>query len=156
MTHRRRKEERKKKREERDKVLKIEDEARGKKAKPFLDFIIRYVHFFILAGIIAGAVTLRWASADFNVLLDADPWWFYRYSQEIYDGNFRAPVWDIQSYYPPGRPVIHYLGWSYTIAIFYAITHAFSPGMTLMEFSGLFVPFFASLSASLYNTLVSM
>jgi hypothetical protein len=148
MTHRRRKEERKKRKEEKDaKGQKVEEEDKGKKANPLLGFIIRYVHFFILAGIIAGAVGLRWVTADFNVLLDADPWWFYRHAQEIYDGNFRAPAWDIQSYYPAGRPVTYYLGWSYTIAIFYAITHAFSPDMTLMKFSGLFVPFFASLSA---------
>ncbi|MFQ5941721.1 MAG: STT3 domain-containing protein [Nitrososphaerales archaeon] len=100
-----------------------------------------------MAGIISIAIALRWISADFVVLFDADPWWHYRHAQEIYNNSFQPPEWDLLSHYPAGRPVVYPLGWSYTLAIFYGITHPFVEGLTLMKFSGLFVPFFASLSA---------
>ncbi|MGH9878199.1 MAG: STT3 domain-containing protein, partial [Nitrososphaerales archaeon] len=107
----------------------------------------KYVQYFILAGIIFAAIGLRWISADFQGLLGADSWWFYRHAEEIYNNNFEPPKWDVLSYSPPGRPAFYYIGWSYTIAIFYAITQPFLSGMTLMQFSGLFTPVFASLAA---------
>jgi hypothetical protein len=110
-------------------------------------FVSRYVQYFILAGIILGAIGLRWISADFQGLLGADSWWFYRHAEEIYNNNFAPLKWDNLSYSPPGRPAVYYIGWSYTIAIFYAITQPFLNGMTMMQFSGLFTPVFASLAA---------
>jgi asparagine N-glycosylation enzyme membrane subunit Stt3 len=50
------------------------------------------------------------------------------------------------SYFPPGRPVTAYLGWSYTIAIFYLFTKLFTT-ITLMRFSGLFIAFFSAACA---------
>ncbi len=113
----------------------------------FRAFIEKYIQYFLLAAIVLTAIGIRWISADFQVLLDADPWWFYRHAQEIYNNSFQPPKWDLLSYYPPGRPVNYYLGWSYTIATFYAMIHPFLPALSLMKFSGLFTPVFASLSA---------
>lgn len=113
----------------------------------FVAFTQKNVQYLLLVGIIVTAIALRWVSADFEVLLGTDPWWFYRHAQEIYNNHFEPPEWDILSYYPPGRPVDYYLGWSYTLAIFYAITQPFFPDLTLMKFSGLFVPIFASITA---------
>lgn len=110
------------------------------------NFGLKYAQYFILAGIIFAAIGLRWISADFQALLGADSWWFYRHAEEIYNNNFEPPKWDILSYSPPGRPA-DYMGWSYTIAIFYAITQPYLSGMTIMQFSGLFTPVFASLAA---------
>jgi dolichyl-diphosphooligosaccharide--protein glycosyltransferase len=56
------------------------------------------------------------------------------------------PEWDIQSYFPPGRPVDYYLGWSYTMAGIYKIFEGVL-NMEFMRFSGLFVAVFAALSA---------
>ncbi len=111
------------------------------------NFALKYAQYFILAGIIFAAIGLRWISADFQGLLGADSWWFYRHAEEIYNNNFEPPKWDILSYSPPGRPADYYMGWSYTIAIFHAITQPFLSGMTMMQFSGLFTPVFASLAA---------
>ncbi|MGH9910450.1 MAG: STT3 domain-containing protein, partial [Nitrososphaerales archaeon] len=103
------------------------------------------IQYVILAAIVAIGIALRWVSADFQVLLGADPWWFYRHAQMIYDNNFQIPQWDIQSHFPPGRPVNDQQGWPYTLAIFYAMLHL--PDLSLMKFTGFFVPVFASLSA---------
>jgi len=119
----------------------------SKQTEPRQNFASRYVQYFILAGIIFAAIGLRWISADFQGLLGADSWWFYRHAEEIYNNNFEPPKWDILSYSPPGRPADYYLGWSYTLAIFYAITQSFAPDLTMMKFTGLFTPVFASLAA---------
>ncbi len=119
----------------------------SKQTESHQNFVSRYVQYFILAGIILAALGLRWISADFQGLLGADSWWFYRHAEEIYNNGFAPPKWDELSYSPPGRPAFYYIGWSYTIAIFYAITQPLLSGMTIMQFSGLFTPVFASLAA---------
>jgi len=107
-------------------------------------FTQKYIQYFILAGIIFMAIALRWVTADFEMIGGPDSWWFYRHAQEIYSNHFQLPQWDALSYYPPGRPFEPSFGWSYTLAIFYAITQPFFPDLTLMKFSGLFVAVFAS------------
>lgn len=104
------------------------------------------IHFPILLGIILLGIWLRLIGWNPNSILDFDPWWFFRHAQEILGNGFAPPKWDILSYYPPGRPVDYYLGWSYTIAAFYAITSSFV-SITLTKFAGLFVAIFAGLSA---------
>jgi len=81
-----------------------------------IQFVKDHIHILILLGIVYVAIWLRMATADFDVLLDFDPWWFFRHAENIYENNFAIPVWDKQSFYPPGRPVDFYLGWPYTIA----------------------------------------
>jgi len=107
----------------------------------------KYYYVLLLLGIIYFAAWLRWATANFDILLDYDPWWFYRYANTIYQNNFVPPRWDLLSFYPPGRPVDFYLGWSYTIAIFYAIWTKLVSGLTMMKFSGYFVAIFAAICA---------
>ena len=116
------------------------------KVKKIVAFAVRYFHWILLLGIVSVAIWLRMATANFGVLLDYDPWWFYRHAQEILTNGFLPPRWDILSYCPPGRPVDYYLGWSYTLAIFYSITKAFA-NIDLMRFSGLFVAVFSGMAA---------
>jgi len=113
-----------------------------KLSKPFFD----NVQYLVLLGIILVGIWLRLINWDPNNILDYDPWWFFRHAQEILDNGFLPPKWDILSYYPPGRPTDYYLGWSYTIAIFYKLTTLFVQ-MKLETFAGMFVAVFASLSA---------
>ncbi len=111
-----------------------------------LKFVLDNVQWFILAGIMALAIVLRLSTAGFTNILDYDPWWFFRWAQTILANNFVAPRWDLLSYFPPGRPVDFYLGWSYTIAFFYAIFSKFV-NVSLAIFSGYFVVVFAALGA---------
>ncbi|MBI4894335.1 MAG: hypothetical protein HY833_01215 [Candidatus Aenigmarchaeota archaeon] len=118
------------------------DKLYQKLSKPIFDNI----QYVILLGIILIGVWLRLINWNPNFILDYDPWWFFRHAQEILNNGFLPPKWDILSYYPPGRPTDYYLGWSYTIAIFYKLTTMFVQ-MKLETFAGMFVAVFASLSA---------
>jgi dolichyl-diphosphooligosaccharide--protein glycosyltransferase len=108
--------------------------------------IFNNIQYPILLGIILLGIWLRLINWDPNNILDYDPWWFFRHAQEILNNGFLPLKWDILSYYPPGRPTDYYLGWSYTIAIFYKLTTLFVQ-MKLETFAGMFVAIFASLSA---------
>ena len=68
-----------------------------------------------------------------EVILDYDPWFFYRIAKMILDNNLMPPRWDLLSYFPPGRPLTISLGWDYIIIIFYKILSIFLPNMTFME-----------------------
>ena len=104
------------------------------------------IHWLALFGIIVLAVWIRALNWVPGEILDFDPWWFFRHAVDILNNGFVAPEWDTQSFYPPGRPVDFYLGWSYTIAIFYAMFGSLLD-MTIAEFSSIFVSIFAALSA---------
>jgi len=67
------------------------------------------------------------------LLLDYDPWWYYRHSVTVLKYWFNIPKWDILSFYPPGRPYEVHLGVEYTLAIFYKIISKFVE-MTFMQF----------------------
>ncbi len=112
-----------------------------------LKFAYNHVHWFVLLGIIFVAIWLRLQTAGFDVLLDYDPWWFFRHAQTLVNNGLLPPKWDLQSFYPPGRPVDFYLGWSYTIAVFYLITKTFISNLSLAQFAGYFVAVFAASSA---------
>ncbi|MEM5831640.1 MAG: hypothetical protein QXO40_05570 [Candidatus Aenigmatarchaeota archaeon] len=71
----------------------------------------------VLFSIIFIAVWVRLETLNSRMILDYDPWWFYRHAKNILENNFHLPKWDYLSYYPPGRPVNIYAGWSYTIAL---------------------------------------
>lgn len=114
--------------------------------KKILDLLKKHYYLIFLALIFYFAVVVRWTTSNFDYILDYDPWWFFRYAQVIVQNNLIPPKWDILSYWPPGRPVNAYLGWSYTIAIFYLIVKPFT-AMTLMRFSGLFIAFFSAACA---------
>jgi len=82
-------------------------------------FIFKYIDILLLLAIIYLAIYVRWSTADVKIPLDYDPWWFFRHSQEILENGLQPLKWDIQSFYPPGRPVDFQLGWDYMIAISY-------------------------------------
>ena len=84
-----------------------------------IKFIFKFSHLFLLVLILFLAIFLRWFTSNFNIIFDYDPWWFYRHAKNLLENNFIPQKWDILSYYPPGRPVDFYLGWSYTLALAY-------------------------------------
>lgn len=110
------------------------------------NFIIKYIHLIFLLVIIYLAIALRLTTADTEILLDYDPWWFFRHAQEILDNGMAPPRWDLLSYFPPGRPVNYQLGWSYTLATFYLIAQAFT-SISLMKFSTYFIAIFSGICA---------
>jgi dolichyl-diphosphooligosaccharide--protein glycosyltransferase len=68
-----------------------------------------------------------------DIVVDYDPWWYYRHSVTVLKYWFNIPKWDILSFYPPGRPYEVHLGVEYTLAIFYKIISKFVE-MTFMQF----------------------
>lgn len=90
--------------------------------------IISAISFISFLG-----VWVRLSTINTPTVLDYDPWWFYRYAQMIVDNNFKLPSWDIQSFYPPGRPTNRFVGWPYTIALIYEIGKRIIEGFTLMK-----------------------
>jgi asparagine N-glycosylation enzyme membrane subunit Stt3 len=60
-----------------------------------------------------------------KIMLDYDPWWYYRYAKYLLDNNLQAPKWDLLSYFPPGRPVQDPMGWEYIVVISYKIFSLF-------------------------------
>jgi len=114
--------------------------------KKLLDLMHKNWHLIVLLIIMYLAVWLRWATANFDIILDYDPWWFYRHAAELVTNHLVPLKWDELSFFPPGRPVDYYLGWSYTIAIFYLIVKSIM-SITLMKFAGYFIAFFAAVCA---------
>jgi len=109
--------------------------------------IYKNFHIILLLGIIVLAIGLRLSSADFTRISDYDPWWFFRHTEEILNNNLVPPKWDILSYYPPGRPVDYYEGWSWTNAVAYLAAKVVLPNISLTRFTGLFITVFAGLCA---------
>lgn len=101
----------------------------------------------LLLGIVCLAIWLRLSTANVSILLDYDPWFWFRHAQEILNNGFLPPKWDIFSFFPPGRPVDYQLGWSYTIAAFYKLSQYVMPSLTLMKFSIYWVAIFAGICA---------
>ncbi len=80
----------------------------------------------VLAFIIFISIYIRFSTYNPKMVLDYDPWWYYRYTKTIMENNLRPPTWDSQSFATPGRAVQPYHGWSYTMIIFYYIANIFS------------------------------
>jgi hypothetical protein len=81
-----------------------------------------------------------------KIMLDYDPWWYYRYTKYLLDHNLQAPKWDLLSYFPPGRPVQDPMGWEYMVAISYKIFSLFF-SMDFMRFAMWFPAIFSGLIA---------
>ena len=103
------------------------------------------LHFLLLLVIITIAYFARMATSETKLILDYDPWWFYRHGKNLVENNLVPPKWDYLSYYPPGRPVDHQLGWPYTLAASYLILQNFFANF--MQFSAWFVVVFAAICA---------
>lgn len=102
------------------------------KIKNPIKLILNNIHWFIILLIILISVYVRLGTINSPTVLDYDPFWFYRYAEDILKNGFRIPKWDILSFFPPGRPVEPFQGWPYTIAIFYKILN-FVYGMNLTK-----------------------
>lgn len=76
---------------------------------------------------------IRSGTLDARTVLDYDPWYFYRYAEDIVQNDYKIPEWDGLTYYPPGRPVQISVGWPYTIAYLYKFMSIFSNNVELME-----------------------
>jgi asparagine N-glycosylation enzyme membrane subunit Stt3 len=104
-----------------------------KKIENPIKFILNNTHWFVLLLIIFLSVYVRLGTLNSPTVLDYDPFWFYRYAEDILKNGFMMPKWDILSFYPPGRPTEPFQGWPYTIAIFYKILNFFFKGITLTK-----------------------
>lgn len=96
---------------------------------------INLLILFFLVVIVGLAIYVRFSTISATTILDYDPWWYFRHTQEILNNNLIPPKWDILSYYPPGRPFPKQLGWEYTIIFFYKIAEILKPGITLFQLS---------------------
>lgn len=105
------------------------------------------VHLLILLGIVLFGIWLRLTTANVDIILDYDPWWWYRHAKEILENNFLPPKWDSLSYYPPGRPWNYPPGWMYTLVLFHLIANSFNPAITLMKTSIYAIAIFSGLCA---------
>ncbi len=85
-----------------------------------------------LAFIIFIGMAVRLTTLSAPTVLDYDPWWYYRHAIEIMNNNMQPPKWDLLSYYPPGRPFEPFLGWIYTMILFYNIAQVFISGITFL------------------------
>jgi dolichyl-diphosphooligosaccharide--protein glycosyltransferase len=75
---------------------------------------------------------IRMPTFNSKIILDYDPWWFYRHAKDILDNNFMVPKWDLLSFYPPGRPAQPQQGWPYIIVVMYKVISIFS-SMSFMD-----------------------
>ncbi|MFQ6062466.1 MAG: STT3 domain-containing protein [Methanosarcinales archaeon] len=81
----------------------------------------------LLAVIAYISVWVRMGTYNAEVILDYDPWWFYRHAKEILENNMQPPQWDLLSFFPPGRPTQPAHGWTYLMVIFYRVISFFTP-----------------------------
>jgi asparagine N-glycosylation enzyme membrane subunit Stt3 len=91
------------------------------------------IAFFLLIAIIYFSMWTRSGTLKSKVILDYDPWFFYRTAKMLLDNNLKPPAWDLLSYFPPGRPFYKSLGWDYMMILFYKILSFFSSSITFMD-----------------------
>ncbi len=119
--------------------------------------IVNIVTLIALLTIMYISIQVRSSTLDSSTVLDYDPWWWYRHAEDLIENNMIMPKWDALSYYPPGRPVEAFQGWSYTIAIFYKILNP-ALGFTLTDtakWSTLIFAAFAAIPAFLLGKKLS-
>lgn len=90
------------------------------------------------------AMWTRMGTYDTKTILDYDPHYFYRIAKMILDNGYKAPEWDLQSFFPPGRPPNESFGWAYTIIILFKILEIF--GFTFLEAAKLSSVIFVGMS----------
>ena len=86
----------------------------------------------VLGIIIFIGVSVRTATLSAPTVLDYDPWWYYRHAIEIMNNDMQPPKWDSLSYYPPGRPFEPFLGWIYTMILFFKIAQLFASDISFL------------------------
>jgi len=89
--------------------------------------------FILFIGLIYFAFWTRSFTLDNPLILDYDPFFFYRYAKDLLENNLIPPKWDLLSFFPPGRPFrVGKLGWPYTMIFFFKIFSLFSPNISFM------------------------
>jgi asparagine N-glycosylation enzyme membrane subunit Stt3 len=123
-------------------MFKIVEEL--KKVNVYSFFAIVLLTVFLWYGYL-----IRLKTANTDIPLDYDPWFFYRYAKNILEKKVK---WDELSYFPPGRP--YYInGYSFTIAFFYKLLSNFI-NISLEKFCVYFVVFY-TLAASFLAFILS-
>ncbi len=87
--------------------------------KKTIDLFKNNLHLLILLAIVYLGIYIRLSTADIEIMLDYDPWWYYRHTKYLLDNNFQLVKWDLLSFSPPGRPMMDPFGWEYIVAISY-------------------------------------
>lgn len=88
--------------------------------------------FIALIFIAYLSVFVRMSTFNAQTILDYDPWWFYRHTEEILNNDLKVPEWDTLSYFPPGRPSQTFQGWPYIMIAIFKVISFFIP-ITFME-----------------------
>ncbi|HDJ96489.1 MAG TPA: hypothetical protein ENG45_00255 [Candidatus Aenigmarchaeota archaeon] len=103
------------------------------KKKLFKDVKRRVIIIVLLLSLMYIAFWTRSATLKSEVILDYDPWYFYRLAETILKNNLKPPKWDLLSFFPPGRPFHKQLGWPYTMILFYKIQKLLNQKANFME-----------------------
>ena len=96
--------------------------------------VSRNIHWLILLSIVYLGIHVRLSTLSSPIMLDYDPWWYYRHTEYLLDHDFQQPSWDILSYFPPGRPIVDPFGWQYMVGLSYKIFSMFF-SMDFMRFA---------------------
>ncbi len=90
------------------------------------------ISLILLVGLVYFAFWTRSFTLDNPLILDYDPFFFYRLAKNILENNLNPPKWDLLSFFPPGRPTHPELGWPYTMILFFKIFSFFTQDITFM------------------------
>jgi len=82
------------------------------------------IDILILLFIVYLGIYVRLSTVNAKMILDYDPWWHFRHTEELIKNNFMPLKWDILSFYPPGRPADEQQGYYYILAIGYKLLNA--------------------------------
>ncbi len=88
-----------------------------------------FVKISILLLVIWAAMYSRMSTLG-DMIMDYDPWWFFRHSLEMLNNGLMPLKWDLQSFFPPGRPTEPWVGWEYTMIFFYEVAKLLLPGIS--------------------------
>jgi len=89
--------------------------------------VVSNIDILILLFIVYLGVYVRLSTVNTKQILDYDPWWHYRHTEELIQNNFKPLTWDILSFYPPGRPQEEQQGYYYILAAGYKLLNAVRP-----------------------------
>jgi dolichyl-diphosphooligosaccharide--protein glycosyltransferase len=86
--------------------------------------LVSNIDILVLIFIIYLGIYVRLSTVNAKMILDYDPWWHYRHTEELLNNNLMPLKWDILSFYPPGRPANEQQGYYYILAIGYKVLNA--------------------------------
>jgi len=86
----------------------------------------------LLVAIAYLSAWIRMGTYNAKVILDYDPWWFYRYAENLIENNLQPLKWDSLSFFPPGRPVQPIEGWPYLMITIHKVSSFFT-NITFMD-----------------------